>query len=1034
MSFRTGQCLCVGFDFLLAPSNVAVSREFVWCRDHGYLGDHARDHCVALRATGPNPGCSMQTTQLLWPFVSVLLIFSASSSTDSSFTHTSMPTLLSTVPLIEGEQNFAPASVTSVFAHFRAVAETSAYVQWIDRGTSHKGHPLGYAVVGTPARLVELSRIRTQLHRLGDPRNVRSEGEHQNLLKTLPAVVWLTCSVHGHELAPADAACCLVALLANATHPLVQTIHDSLLVLIDPLRNPDGRDRALMQRDQWRSRQAVSDGQSFHHLLLWPGARGNHYFIDPNRDAWQLSQPETQSRALDVVEWQPQIVVDLHEMRSYDTYLFSPPGVPFPTFIPDTVHDWWGRFAKSIGRAMTAHGSDYYHGDWHEAFAPDRFVAWSLRIGATGLLLEVPGVDGTAVIQPDGACLTFAETVNRHLVAVAAILETAAKNRSRLLKDFHQFRRNVVSGDRPAKATNRIALRGRIEDRVSWLPPERENAQGETLTGRAVANNDASPARDAVTLWNGRYRSVLIPPSRNESRRRAMAQILVRQGIEIGITEAAIKRSNAQRAEGTTRGNEPFPPGTVVIDLHQPLGALAASLLDPVPAMEESTLLMERRSLVYTEKSMISQYTAWSLPFWADVDVWYGGGAVDTEPLPAEWFDMVSTKGSESGRTASLLEQWARSHAFLLNAADDAALSATLRLLESGVSLRASAVGIGTRGISFAPGTIIVPARERNDVQKVIECCLSAKAEPVPVDLALMDYGTDLGGREVVPVKMPRVAILTGFGTSALAMGRLWFLFDKEMEWPVSLLPIQNVDSADLTAYTVLILPDAAVERGRRLREIIGRASWERLLNWVSFGGTLILCGESIAAIPQQEDELPGHFAIRRELLELIPRLERDRALDLYSAGLLADSATRYWKPQWLDAAITMPEEAALWDARTRHYAPRGVFLRLRRNADHWLLAGLSKSPCIPVDTKQAYHALGAADAIACFESGTNLCAAGLLWPEAARRWEASDALMRERIGSGQLIGIAGDFKHGSPVLDRLVLNAAILGPTFVDH
>ena len=81
----------------------------------------------------------------------------------------------------------------------------------------------------------------------------------------------------------------------------------------------------------------------------------------------------------------------------------------------------------------------------------------------------------------------------------------------------------------------------------------------------------------------------------------------------------------------------------------------------------------------------------------------------------------------------------------------------------------------------------------------------------------------------------------------------------------------------------MIILPDAPVERGRRLREIIGSESWKRLVNWISFGGTLVLCGESIAAIPQTEVEPIAHFAIRRELLEQIQQLERQVANDLYS-------------------------------------------------------------------------------------------------------------------------------------------------------
>ena len=83
---------------------------------------------------------------------------------------------------------------------------------------------------------------------------------------------------------------------------------------------------------------------------------------------------------------------------------------------------------------------------------------------------------------------------------------------------------------------------------------------------------------------------------------------------------------------------------------------------------------------------------------------------------------------------------------------------------------------------------------------------------------------------------------------------------------------------------------------------------------------------------------------------------------------------------------------------------------------------------------KQRYEAGRQGGDAARFELERDLCASGLLWPEATRRWEASAALIRERIEAGQVIAVAGDFKRGSPVLDRLVLNAAVLGPALVER
>jgi hypothetical protein len=900
---------------------------------------------------------------------------------------------------------------------------------------SHEGHPLGHAIVGSAENLARLDELRAGIVRLGDPRRPVPGDSLDQLLETLPAVVWLSASVHGNELSPADAACRLVSWLGADGPGVQRMIRESLIVLIDPLRNPDGRARALAQRRQWHSQQQVDDDQSYHHREAWPGGRGNHYFIDLNRDCWQLSQPETRLRAEEITRWQPQVVLDLHEMRADDTYLFSPPDPPAPSYVARSLPIWWDRFSRAIAKVMSGRGEEYYRGDWHEAFAPARLVAWSLHTGATAMLLEVPGVDGTAVRHPSGATLDFEETVDRHLNATLAVLETAAHHRRELLADFHAFRKEVVSGRHLRREDEAgVPLCGDLGERLTWL-----EASGQQKTGTCRA------------LRGSATRCVLLPPGGNESRRRRVAEILMRQGIEVMVTESDLTAGKAVDSPGRVEGKRTFPAGSYIVDLHQPLGALAASLLDPAPAVDERSLMAERRRLLEEGQTNFYSYSGWSLLYWADLEAWQVRSAVKGRPLTLAALRAERAAAGEQGRQS-------RHHALLLNGRDDASLVAALRLMTRGVGLRAAAQPFAAGGRVYAPGSIIIPEGGELPQSEILGICREAGAHPQPVELGLTDAGPDLGSRSVADMRVPTVALLSGFGTSAQALGRLWFLFDRELEWPVVLLPIQRIHSADLGAYSVVVLPDAPGERGPRLREIIGGASWNRLLDWASFGGTLVLCGESIAALPQAEEEEPRvHIGLRRDLMEQVPLLSRRLVEEMRSRVLLEQGARRLPMPRgtgplahpvsgsveplvagqrtlWALPEVAAPEELAEWDRDERRFAPRGVLMRVDPPREHWLTSGLSDDPVIPVRTRQVYHALPPARARARFELGRELAASGLLWPEAIRRWEGSAVLIRERAGSGQVIAIAGDFKRGSPVLDRLLLNAVVLGPTLVDQ
>ena len=88
-----------------------------------------------------------------------------------------------------------------------------------------------------------------------------------------------------------------------------------------------------------------------------------------NRDYFALSQPETQGRARVMLEWFPQVVVDLHEMGGNSTYYFAPPANPINPFVTQAQQRWFDVFGRANAAQFDARGVGYFVREVDKSFA-----------------------------------------------------------------------------------------------------------------------------------------------------------------------------------------------------------------------------------------------------------------------------------------------------------------------------------------------------------------------------------------------------------------------------------------------------------------------------------------------------------------------------------------------------------------------------------------------------------------------------------------------------------------------------------------
>jgi len=425
-----------------------------------------------------------------------------------------------------------------------AIAARSDRIRIAPYGESIEGRALWRAIVSHPDRLAELD---------GD--------RHPSV-----ATIWLGYGIHGSELSPSDAAMELVHWLATDDGAEVEAIRNALVVHIDIMANPDGRERSLSHLESFRGATANPDLQALHNQVPWPKGRGNHYLFDLNRDALFGVQHEARLRIAAIRAASPHLYLDAHEMAPEDSFLFACPAEPFnPRLAPD-IHESWAELRGEIGDALDAAGIAHYTGAWNEVFFPGFFDIWPAYHGAVPILLEQATTFGGTIDLPNGRQRSFPEAIAAQLCASRAMLRAAARRAETYISRWHRARA-VPMAER------------------YWIVDE---------TG---------PKRDRII------------------------DLLTMHGIAFSHLAQSVRAESLHDHWSAEAQAAELQPGALLIAAHQPLGALVANLFDFHMPMTADFVKAERLRLDLNQKTQLYDCTAWAVSMAFDARIFWSDGA-----------------------------------------------------------------------------------------------------------------------------------------------------------------------------------------------------------------------------------------------------------------------------------------------------------------------------------------------------------------------------------------------------------------------
>ncbi|RPJ56992.1 MAG: peptidase M14, partial [Acidobacteria bacterium] len=680
-------------------------------------------------------------------------------------------------------------------------------VRVIKYGETWEGRSLYYLVIGSEANVARLDAIKAGIKSLAFPQTLASSSAEE-LIRTLPAIVWLAYSVHGNETSGMEAALLTAYhLLAANGDPLAEQVAAETLVIIDPVQNPDGRARFINHYRQTRGRWPDASRWAGEHLEDWPGGRSNHYLFDMNRDWFALTQPETRARVKAFLEWFPQVLVDLHEMGSESSYYFAPPAPPINPQMSRTQTDWHVVFGKNNAAWFDKMNFDYFTREVFDSFYPGYGEGWPMFQGTVGMTYEQAGVRGLVIKREDEEVLRFRDAVQHHFIASLSTAETAAKNRQALLRSFYEVRKaGLQEGKKDEPKTA-----GRFEPR-----------------------------------------GFVLDSSSDKGRAAKLARILMMQGIEVHVTRKALTLQ-AQEHEKEALKSRSFPAGTYYVPLAQPAGPLVMTLLARETPMDQPFLKEQQRRYQKRLRDQFYDVTAWSLPLLYDVPCYTVQQIPGDDLTPLR--DLPSIEGQVQGGNAHL--------AYLIPWGTNAAIQALSRILSSGIRVYSSDKSFTQNGRTFPAGSLIIKVKGNpGDLYgQLVKIARETGADVYATDTAWVDEGVNFGSGEVQFVKKPNVALAYNLPTDDSSVGALRFLIEQVYDYPVTIIPTRYLGSANLKDFDVLILPDAS-NFGGGYQGAIGPSGVQKLKQWVSAGGTLVAIGEATRWLTEEK---VGLLATSRE-------------------------------------------------------------------------------------------------------------------------------------------------------------------------
>ena len=196
----------------------------------------------------------------------------------------------------------------TAYAYCRALAASSPRVRFFTIGRSEEGRDIVLLAIADEAGIRDLEHLKAATAALADARKT-DPAAADRIIATARPIYYINAGLHSDESGSTESVLELAYRLAVSEQPMIRRIRASVVVLINPVANPDGRDKQV----EWFYRYLKGKTDQASLPRQAPPYWSRYAFVDINRDAHQQVHETTKAVYRMLFEWYPQVIHDLHE-------------------------------------------------------------------------------------------------------------------------------------------------------------------------------------------------------------------------------------------------------------------------------------------------------------------------------------------------------------------------------------------------------------------------------------------------------------------------------------------------------------------------------------------------------------------------------------------------------------------------------------------------------------------------------------------------------------------------------------------------
>ena len=837
-----------------------------------------------------------------------------------------------------------------VLEYLQHLAERSDRVMYEERGITTNGHPYALVKFSAAANLERLDRLVEINHRLADSRGL-SEPEAQSWAQEGVPFYFLYATIHSTEVGNGQTIIKIAHRLATEDSPEIREILDNTVVLLVPSQNPDGQ---VLVVDHWYQTKDTPYARTY------PDLYHRYTGHDDNRDWFMFTQKETRLAINVHRDYKPQLTHDMHQMGSNGARIFVPPfRDPYDPNIHPILTEGQAQIGIAMSSALISAGKKgVVYNDQYDLWTPAR--QYMLYHGQPRILTEIASARlADPLINPSGENQPLGPQTSRWNFPVPY-----DKGIWRLSDIVDYGYIAVFAG-----------LEQMAKYRQHWL----ENFY---RVHRAWVERDEAP-----------YAFVIPSGQRDPFETYELLEILHFGEVEIHRARAAF-----------SAGGNTYPSGSWVIQLAQPYGAFAKTMLErqhypdlryypggpPIPPYDVTAQTLGL--LMGVEVDEINE------PVSADLEL-----LETVEPAPAPMPERPA---------------WA----YAISPSSNAGFLAAVRLQAAGVPVFRAAA---SADVDVEPGTWLVPpSRESEriltDVSNETGLIVSGWGSPVAVDGFKLKAPTRVG--------LWRAA-------NNMPGGWMMWLFEQ-YELNHAVISSLDFEGALSDRYDVIVLPSGTTrsriiagldpdrhDESWRWAHGVGEAGWAKLRQWVRNGGTLVALGSAVDTA--------------RELFELpiepvLPLRRQGRRIQGEDRRLSDTDANRFLRDAFQSPAqLAMTLRTSVVDPTSVFYCP-GSLLKQEYDSKHPIAYGMPTEWPVFFRFDQAYRLKPsfdiAAKVISRYPDAKDMVASGWLLGDELLRDQAN--VVSFKVGRGTVVTMGSQiaFRAQTRATFKLLFNAIFHG------